>query len=129
MNLELPPDASVLLVISPARGVGYPDAGPLPAAYPPPRSRRLLLKGTALAVLMGSAYFLGGHSVQQAGALPARALTYAPRPPARDLAHMTPEDDVPPAFAQQLQRTPTVTPPPGATPPGTPAKNGFGLED
>ncbi len=129
MNLELPADARVLLVISPASGAGYPDAVPLPAAYPATRPRRLLLKGAVIAALVGGAYLLGGHSVQQAGALQARALTYPPRPPARDLAHMTPEDDVPPAFAQQLQRTPTVTPPPGATPPGTPAKKGFGLED
>jgi hypothetical protein len=128
MNLELPADARVLIVISPMCSTGFPEAKPLPAAFPAPRPRRLLLKGGALMVLLGGAYTLGGHSVRQAGALQARARYDAPQPPSTGRVPSGLED-VPPAFAQQLQQPPTVTPPPSAAPSGGQAKSGFGLED
>jgi hypothetical protein len=128
MNLELPADARVLIFISPMCSAGFPEETPLPAAFPAPRPRRLLLKGGALMVLLGGAYVLGGHSVQQAGALQARARYDAPQPPSTGRPPSGPVD-VPPAFAEQLPHPPRVTPPPGATPSGGQAKSGFGLED
>jgi hypothetical protein len=126
MNLELPADARVLIVISPDGGAGFPNAMPLPGALPVPGPRRPLLKGAALLILVGGAYLLGGHSVQRAGAL--QAQSNGTRLPADDRAP-TRFPEVPPAFAQQLQQPSRVTPPPGAAPSGPPAKSAFGLEE
>lgn len=128
MNLQLPADACVQIFIAPAGYLPLSEGAHVPAAPLPDRPRRRLLKGAALLALLGGAYVLGGHSVQQAAGLQASAQSYGAQPPAGDRQPPRPPE-VPQAFAQQLQQPPTVTPPPGAAPSAPPAKNAFGLED
>lgn len=124
MNLELPADARIQIFVAPAGDPVPRPESTLVLPSPAPR-RRLLLKGTIVLVLVGSAYLFGEHGGHLAPSLRnVQAQNLAATPP---LAQGTTSDQgVPSAFAQQLQQPPSVTPPPGAAAPG---KNPFGLED
>jgi hypothetical protein len=128
---------------------------PPPAQRLDTRRRRPLIKGVAIAGLAFVAFAVGqktaprrdvlmmasNASVPPASATPAptfpryeqaiplRALTPEPSQPLPPGGPAT--DQVPQAFAQQLQQRPTITPSPGS-PPSSVASSGakpFGLED
>ena len=127
MNLELPADARIQIFVSPAGEPGPRTESALMLPSPAPR-RRLFLKGMIVLVLVGGAYLFGEHAGNLAPSLRnAQAQNLAAAPP---FAQGTTSDQgVPPAFAQQLQHPPTVTPPPGAPTSTAAGKNPFGLED
>ena len=129
MNLDLPEGAHVQIIIAPARGAAMlPE--PLLAPPPPaaPRPRHLLLKGAVVAALIGVAFAAGQRTAPTGRAVQlAHAQSYQP-PPYQPPPERTAE--IPPAFRQQLQTPPRLTPPPGAAAPGAaPGEDGFGMEN
>jgi hypothetical protein len=128
MNLELPEGARIQIFVVPMGGAAPPPDTAQPVALPSPRRRHLFLKGTVALALVGGAYLFGEHARTLGGSLhPAQAQDLAVSPPRAQTA--APALGVPPAFAQQLQQPPSVTPAPGAPASGAPGKNPFGLED
>jgi hypothetical protein len=128
MNLELPEGARIQIFVVPMGGAAPLSDMAQPVALPSPRRRHLFLKGTVALVLVGGAYLFGEHVRTLGGTLhPARAQDLAVGPTRAQTA--PPAPGVPPAFAQQLQQPPSVTPAPGASTSGVPGKNPFGLED
>jgi hypothetical protein len=158
MNFEVPEGTTVQIFIGAAPlapiqnvlGMDPPPGHPLEA-----RRRRPLLKGVAVAGLAFVAFAVGqktaphrdvlmmasNASVPPAGAAPTPAVpryeqafplrtpdpaSSQPSPPAGPVA-----DQVPQAFAQQLQQRPTITPSPGSPPPPAASSGAkpFGLED
>ena len=160
MTFDIPPGATVQIFIgAPHVAVAaVPASGEPPiltSPAPSPRGRPLLkLAGVGLLV---TAAFLGGQAVHPGFRPSLAAVGAATSAPAhastapQDYGHARPErpppfqanvpptapgTQIPPAFAQQLQQPPTITPPPGAKPSppaqtaaGTPATHPFGLED
>lgn len=127
MNLELPADARIQIFVAPSGdSVPRPESA-LVLPSPAPR-RRLFLKGMIVLVLVGGAYLFGEHAGHLAPSFRnAQAQNLGAAPPS---AQGTASDQgVPPAFAQQLQHPPTVTPPPGAPTSTAGGKNPFGLEE
>jgi hypothetical protein len=134
MNLDLPPDARVQIVILPPAAQPLPNT-PMtrPAPEPPSRPRHPLLTGAAVLTLVGCAYVFGQHATAPVGtarpsdALASRDAPALPRP--ATTPSPTPQDaEVPPAFRAQLRQPASVTPAPGAQPaPG--GQDPFGLQD
>ena len=140
MVLEIPDRAQILILVGDGH-LASPSGGIAPPIAPARSSRgRPLLKTFGVAVLVAVAFLAGQHTglgrlrlALADGAAAAR--TTAPEQyslpdqpllgaPAASVA----ADQIPPAFAQQLQRQPVVTPAPGA-PPAAAAAHPFGLED
>ena len=131
MNLDLPDGAHVQIIIAPALGgamLREPVLVPPPPA--PPRPRHRFLKGVVVAALIGVAFVAGQRTARPAGAVQlAQAQSYRPLRYQRPLM---PERtaEIPPAFRQQLQTPPRLTPPPGAAAPAAaPGEDGFGMEN
>lgn len=125
MMLQLPADAHVQIVIQPGGEVG--TVIPL-ASKPPPvleesgnGPKRLLQVGFGLAIFL-VAFLVGQQTVLRdpSHTTTAHAQTTTQSPPQAGV------DGLPPALREQLQRPPTITPPPGPPPSG---RNGFGLEE
>ena len=136
MNFELPADARIQIFIGSAGAFALPDSVapmpvPLPPAQAPASPKRLVLKSTVAALLLGGAYILGGASARHEGSMQARAQTSPPVSSAAPVAASPPQGptQVPQAFADKLPQAPTVTPPPGAAAPAPATKNPFGLQD
>jgi hypothetical protein len=129
MNLDFPEGAHVQINIAPA-GSGAMFRDPLLAtpAVAPSRRRHPFLVGAVVVVLVGVAFLAGqrtapaGRAVQLAHAQAYHLPPYQPP----SIPEQTAE--VPPAFRQQLQAPPKVTPPPGiAAPSVVPGEDGFGM--
>jgi hypothetical protein len=121
--------------------VGHPAVPPA-ADAPAPASRRLVLKGVLILILLGGAVELGRTMASNAAsAAPNAVAMVAPvydAPPLRDpspspLETAQPSPQPPPqmpqAFTAQLRARPTVTPPPGASSAGAQPPNPFGLHE
>jgi len=126
MNLDLPEGAHVQIIIAPALGgamLPEPLLAPPPPA--PPRPRHRFLKGVVVGALIGVAFVAGQRTAPAGRAVQlAHAQSYQPS--------LMPERtaEIPPAFRQQLQTPPRLTPPPGAAAPGAaPGEDGFGMEN
>ena len=142
MVLDIPDRAQILILVDDGH-LASPSGGITPPIVPSPSSRRRpLLKTFGVAVLVAVAFLAGQHAgagrlrlALADGAAAARATAPGqdslpdrrlPSAPAGSAA----TDRIPPAFAQQLQQQPIVTPAPGS-PPAAPvsATRPFGLED
>ena len=147
--------AAPLAPIQNVPGMDPPPAHPLEAPRLETRRRRPLLKGVAIAGLAFVAFVVGQNTAPRRDVLmmasnasvPPASATPPPAVPryeqAFPLRALTPEqsqplspggsaaDQVPQAFAQQLQQRPTITPSPGSPPPsaGSSGAKPFGLED
>jgi hypothetical protein len=142
MVLEIPDRAQILILVGDGH-LASPSGGITPPIMPAPSSRgRPLLKTFGLAVFVAVAFLAGQHTAPRRlrfgladGAAAARTAAPEQYPlPDRSLPTAPPgsaaTDQIPPAFAQQLQQQPVVTPAPGS-PPASPvsATRPFGLED
>jgi hypothetical protein len=140
--LDIPDRAQILILVGDGH-LASPSGGITPPIMPAPSSRgRPLLKTFGVAVLVAVAFLAGQRTgpgrlrlAPADGAAAARTTAPEqyplPDPPLPgDPASSAAADQIPPAFAQQLQRQPVVTPPPGA-PTAAPASvpHPFGLED
>lgn len=138
MVLDIPDRAQILILMGDGH-LASPNGGITPPIPPAPSSRgRPLLKTFGVAVLAAVAFLAGQHTGTDRlrlaladGAAAARTTAPEQYPlPDRPLPGAAAADQIPPAFAQQLQRQPVVTPPPGApTAAPAPAAHPFGLED
>ena len=126
-----------------AAGARLAIPGDASAVRPASRFGRLLLRGSLGVMLLAGSFAVGQHFAspsrapelaRTAAALPRpapsadqRAFLDPPQP--REAPAQTP-GEVTANFQRQLQKPPTVIPPPGQTgAPGTPGKNPFGLEN
>ena len=143
MNLDLPEGAHMQINIAPA-GSGAMFREPLlpTPAVAPSRQRHPFLMGAVVIVLVGVAFVAGqrtapaGRGVQLAQAHRPQ-LYRQPHPYQPEAYHLPPYQppsipeqtaEIPPAFRQQLQTPPKVTPPPGtAAPSAVPGEDGFGM--
>jgi hypothetical protein len=140
--LDIPDRAQILILV----GDGYlaSPGGEITPSIPPATSsrRRPLLKTFGVAVLVVVAFLAGQHTgagrlrlALADGAAAARTNASEQYSPPDERLHDAPAasaatDQIPPAFAQQLQRQPVVTPAPGSPPAASaPATHPFGLED
>jgi hypothetical protein len=127
MNLELPEGTHVQILIAPTAAAPMllepqPTASAVPA---PPRSRHRVLKGAAVLALIGLAFLAGERVNPQSRAVPVAQAQTDPVP-----SSPPPPNGIPPAFRQQLQTPPTMTPAPGAAAPAAKVgEDGFGLEN
>jgi len=144
MILQLPDHAKLTVVVGDRPEPLAMDLTQYLARLPTePRSgsrRRTGLKLLGVGALVALAFLAGQHqrarlprlNVASNAALMMPHLA-APGPALRPghPASAAPEEDrIPPAFAQQLQQPPAITPPPGSPPANAPAgPRAFGLED
>jgi len=145
MNLDFPEGAHVQINIAPA-GSGAMFREPLLAtpAVAPARRRHPFLMGAFVVVLVGVAFVAGQRTAPASRGVelaPARAyrpqLYRQPQPDQPQAYRLPPYQlpsipeqtaEIPPAFRQQLQTPPKVTPPPGiAAPSAAPGEDGFGM--
>ena len=150
MNFDLPDHAQVLIFVGDRQAlpqVGAMLGAPAPQdETPTSRGGRPKLKMLGVAALAILAFVYGQHQglhraslgvADSAGASTGSGQAYttlSPAPPGRPASATSPSpgasNEVPPAFAQQLQQPPVVTPPPGTAPAGAPAgPRAFGLEE
>ncbi len=158
MNFDVPEGTTVQIFIgapplAPIQNI--PGMDPPPAQPLETRRRRPLIKGVAIAGLAFVAFVVGQNTAPRrnvlmmasnasatlASATPAPAVpryeqafpSRAPTPePSQPLSTGGPStDQLPQAFAQQLQQRPTITPSPGSPPPSAASSGAkpFGLED
>ncbi len=154
MQFDLPDHAQVLIVVGDKQAL--PPIGPLlPAAASdpePPVRGHPKLKVLGIGALAVVAFLVGqqqglrhvrleiaGNAGAVTPAVPptpsgpnyAALAQPSPPPPVSDsLPPAPPANQLPPAFAQQLQQPPVITPPPGAPPAHQPSGTGaFGLEN
>lgn len=148
MTLDIPDHAQVQIFVG--EHVALPAfAGVARTVEPRSESRpsrgRPLLKTIGVAALVVTAFLMGQHFsmrpvgiglASSAGAGPAAARPSALDPQAfadsrlPSPAPAAEPDQIPPAFAQQLQQAPAIVPPPGAPPGGSASsKHAFGLDN
>ena len=123
MQLEIPDGAHVHILIGKAPPLALTDQTGSPR---PMTATRSLIRGALVAALLCGSFLVGKQfgPVRTVAAEASTSQSFAP-PDSRSAGPGAAPAAVPPEFTQQLQRPPTVLPPPGRTPPG---KSPFGLE-
>ena len=117
MRLEIPENAQVHIVIGRARPLALPDE--TGGARRRSTIVRPMIRGAVVAALLCGAFVMG----KQFGAVRTIAPAVAAAQPQPDDGQAA--GSMPPAFTQQLQQPPVVTPPPARPAPG---KSPFGLD-
>ncbi len=144
MSLDVPDGVTVQVLLGAQQPLALTDEGVRPE---PPRRRGGKLVGrTVLAVALLAVGFVAGQHIRSPGPAtglaeaaatvrvpPAVTKAFPDAPPTAAVDVQAPSArasrQVPTAFANQLQQTPAVQPPPGAPSPSGPGPNGFGLDD